>query len=491
MLGPKKVSLHRERTCILRGACVNLQRLTRRRYAMFAFLLVGAVFAVFPASTSAQAQPSTQSLDGLWLTDGYGKLIEFEGGELRSYEITKRSCIPAGKATRMNGADTDKEIVFSNEGDVTRVTPGSSPDTRWLHEDGSVSSILLRRAGSRPEVCGRTLADTPMANYRVFWETFAEHYPFFALRNMDWLAVDKKFRQQVTPATKPEELLRILSDMIDPLHDAHTSINARSIQKRFHGYRPSADPMKKQSAARITEIIEKQYVRGGLRDFCNKQLQFGMLNSSVGYLRIHSFSGYSEDKEFAKQLETLENDLDAIFKDAGKWSGLVIDVRINGGGSDVFGISIATRLATQEYLAYSKVIRDDISNPDHRTPPQPVIVHIVERPGFRGPVVLLTSADSVSAAETFTMAVLDRQPHVLRVGANTQGVFSDVLGRKLPNGWSFGLPNEIYLTKDGKAFDGPGVPPDIQVPIFPADDLANARDTALNKALELLSSKNR
>ncbi len=410
----------------------------QRPCAMLAFLFVGAVFVVFPASASAQAQPHTQSLDGLWLTDGYGELIEFQGDELRWFEITQVSCVPAGKATRKSGAGTDNEIVFVDEGAVVRVTPGSSPDTRWLHEDGSVSNILLRRTDSRPQVCGRTVADTPMTNYQVFWETFAEHYPFFALRKMDWLAVDKKFRPQVTP----------------------------------------------------DEIIEKQYVRGGLRDYCNKQLQFGMLNSSVGYLRIHSFSGYSEDKEFAKQLEALEKALDAIFKDAAKWTGFVIDVRINGGGSDVFGISIASRLATQDYLAYSKVTRNDIHDPDHRTPPQPVMVHVSQRPGFRGPVVLLTSADSVSAAETFTMAVLDRQPHVSRVGANTQGVFSDVLGRKLPNGWSFGLPNEIYLTKDGKAFDGPGVPPDIELPIFPAEDLANGRDSTLNKALELLASRN-
>lgn len=295
----------------------------------------------------------------------------------------------------------------------------------------------------------------------------------------------------MTATTAPEQLFRILSDMIDPLHDAHTFINAKSIQQRFHGYRPAADPMQKKSAARITEIIETKYVRGALRDFCKKQLQSGMLDSSVGYLRIHSFSGYSDDREFAKQLEALETARDEIFKDATKWTGLVIDVRINGGGSDVFGISIASRLATQEYLAYSKVIRNDIHDPDHRSPPQPVIVHVSQRPGFRGPVVLLTSSDSVSAAETFTMAILDRQPHVTRIGANTQGVFSDVLGRKLPNGWSFGLPNEIYLTKDGKAFDGAGVPPEIKVPIFPAEDLANGRDSALDKALQLLAPKDK
>ena len=104
-------------------------------------------------------------------------------------------------------------------------------------------------------------------------------------------------------------------------------------------------------------------------------------------------------------------------------------------------------------------------------------------------VSVVEMPDSVSAAETFTMALLDRQPQITRVGTNTQGVFSDVLVRKLPNGWRFGLPNEVYLTKDGKAFDGVGVPPDIEVSIFPSEDLANGRDSAINKALELLASK--
>lgn len=470
---------------------MNLQRIRQRLWAIFAFLLVGSTLLVFPASASAQARPSTESLDGLWLTEGYGELIEFQGDELRSYEVTTLSCLSAGKATRKTGMGAANEIVFAGEGDTFRISPGTSPDTRWLHVDGSVSNILLRRTGSRPEPCGHSLGDTPLTNYQVFWQTFAEHYPFFALRKMDWPATDREFRPQVTPTTKPEDLFRILSAMIEPLHDAHTSIRAKSIQRRFHGHRPAADPMQKKNAARITEIIEKQYVRGGLRDFCNKQLQFGMLNSSTGYLRIHSFSEYSEDKEFTKQLDALENALDAIFKDAAKWTGLVIDVRINSGGSDVFGVSIASRFATQQYLAYSKVTRNDIHDPDHRTPPQAVLVHVSQRPGFHGPAVLLTSSDSISAAETFTMAILDRQPHVTRVGANTQGVFSDVLVRTLPNGWAFGLPNEIYLTKGGKAFDGPGVPPDIEVPIFPAKDLANGRDSALEKALELLAPKAR
>jgi C-terminal processing protease CtpA/Prc len=91
----------------------------------------------------------------------------------------------------------------------------------------------------------------------------------------------------------------------------------------------------------------------------------------------------------------------------------------------------------------------------------------------------------VSAAETFTQALLNREPKVTRVGENTQGVFSDVLSRKLPNGWGFGLPNERFVT-DGKSYDGPGIPPDVAVPVFPKSDLDAGRDGAIEKALELL-----
>jgi C-terminal processing protease CtpA/Prc len=114
------------------------------------------------------------------------------------------------------------------------------------------------------------------------------------------------------------------------------------------------------------------------------------------------------------------------------------------------------------------------------------MVHVSPRPRFRGPVALLIGPDSNSGAETFAMALLGRQPHVIRIGANTQGVFSDVLFRHLPNSWTFGLPDEIYLTKDGKAFDGVGVPPDVEVPIFPAEDLGNGRDSAIERALQFL-----
>jgi C-terminal processing protease CtpA/Prc len=106
-------------------------------------------------------------------------------------------------------------------------------------------------------------------------------------------------------------------------------------------------------------------------------------------------------------------------------------------------------------------------------------------------VVELIGPLTISAGETTTQALMGRTPKVLKIGENTQGVFSDVLGRKLPNGWVFGLPNEVFRTAEGTTFDGPGIPPDVEVPVFSDQDVAAGRDPGLERALAVLRSGGR
>jgi C-terminal processing protease CtpA/Prc len=169
--------------------------------------------------------------------------------------------------------------------------------------------------------------------------------------------------------------------------------------------------------------------------------------------------------------------------------GLIVDVRVNTGGADPFCLAIAARLTGVKYLAYSKVTRNNWSGPLRFTDPQPVWVDRATRPGYRGRVVLLFGPDTLSGGETFAMALMGRKPRVTFLGENTQGVFSDVVGRKLPNGWTFGVPNEQYLTATEKSFDGQGVPPDTHVSVFPKADLKSGRDGALEKAVEALHKR--
>jgi C-terminal processing protease CtpA/Prc len=85
--------------------------------------------------------------------------------------------------------------------------------------------------------------------------------------------------------------------------------------------------------------------------------------------------------------------------------------------------------------------------------------------------------------------MMGRSRHIVRIGENTQGLFSDVLDRRLHNGWRFGLPNEIYRTADGQTFDLVGIPPDLEAPAFADADVAAGEDPAMARALEMLSQK--
>lgn len=445
---------------------------------------------VFLAATFYGIWAQAQTLDGLWLSDGGNVLYEVKGDALRTFEITAISRIPAWKVLGEGDPAGGGAVVFAQGAGMRRLTL-DTPNTARLQSDCSVADILLRRAQQPLKSYGEFLDNTPQTSYAVFWETFAENYPFFELHHVDWAAVDREFRPQVTATTSPDALFRILRKMIGPLHDAHTSLSAPDIKQQFRGYRPNPNQLQYNDWVRSALIIATKYVRGNMQYYCKNQISFGMLDRSIGYLKMWSFDNYADTPDYAAQLRALEAALDTIFRDSEKLRGFVIDVRLNTGGYDGLGLSIASRLASRDYLAYSVEVRDNIDGPLRFSKPQAIRVRASGRPGFHGNVVLLTGNQCVSAGETFTMALLGRNPIVTRIGENTQGVFSDVLTRRLPNGWVFGLPNEIYLTEEGNAFDGSGVPPDISLPVFPREDLQNGHDSALEKALQVLSNQRR
>jgi C-terminal processing protease CtpA/Prc len=45
----------------------------------------------------------------------------------------------------------------------------------------------------------------------------------------------------------------------------------------------------------------------------------------------------------------------------------------------------------------------------------------------------------------------------------------------------------VFRDREGKTFDGPGIPPDIEVPVFADQDLAQGKDPAVARALEELA----
>src|SRR5690242_11691586 len=67
----------------------------------------------------------TESLDGYWLSDGYGYLAEIKGSELKLYEITSLSCIPSETFTlQPESADPRGTRFVSKDAGAIFLSPG-------------------------------------------------------------------------------------------------------------------------------------------------------------------------------------------------------------------------------------------------------------------------------------------------------------------------------------------------------------------------------
>ena len=244
----------------------------------------------------------------------------------------------------------------------------------------------------------------------------------------------------------------------------------------------------KKGRRELAGIIDRRYFHDPLVSLCRGQWQFGLMDSGIGYLRILQFGDYSRRRGFESNVRALNRALDRILANP-QLRSLIIDMRLSFGGDDQLGLAIADRLTSREYRAYAIQARSDPHERGAYTPLQPVLVKPGRSLVFRGPIVELIGPITMSAAETFTLALMDRVPHVTRIGENTQGVFCDSLERHLPNGWTFELPNAVYRSSNGKAFDVSGVPPDMAVQVFADDDVTAGRDPVVASALRLLSSR--
>ncbi|MBL1086927.1 S41 family peptidase [Streptomyces actinomycinicus] len=435
-----------------------------------------------PAATLAP--PRSPATDGVWRTDGYGTLLVVARGTLREYQVTSVSCL-RGESARQTGPGS----YTTSDGTVLTVRTGRDRDHARLATAGSVGHRRLVRVRALPAYCTRPPPEAPRARFDALWQTFEENYPFFARKGVDWDAVRDRYRPQVRPNTTGPELFGIFSRMLRPLYDVHVTLE--DDDRDFFELRPGTELPSDELETRVKEFVETRDLRHatGRQDFAEGLITYADLPGDLGYLRISAFDFYAgDDAPYAADRRELDRTLDTVLTAdrAGRLKGLIIDLRVNDGGSDALGIRLAERLTDSPYTAYAKRARNDPDHPDRHTRPEPVRVVPADAPRFTGPIAVLTGGSTVSAGETFTQALFDRPGRTVRIGQPTQGVFSDPLTRTLPGGLSFTLPNEEYLTRTGRTFDGTGIPPHVTVPVFTEEEFAHHRDSAFDRAVTLL-----
>lgn len=309
----------------------------------------------------------------------------------------------------------------------------------------------------------------PEKNFEHLWKTYDRNYALFGAKHIDWDALYKVYRPRVTATTTDEELFQIMADMIGNLNDNHVRLSSpkRQFQSGILGQ------MKMEDFS--LDLAKQKYLKGKSKPLVDGVFDYGWLTDSIGYFHFRGFG----------RLEQTEVAIDQIIKEFKDAKAIVIDVRGNGGGDDRVGKLIADRFADRKRLYMKTAIRNG-SRHDDFTPWKYWYVEPGGPLQFTKPVILLTHRFSVSAAENFALA-MRVLPHVTVVGDATSGVFADVYGDRLPNGWTFRVSFKLFIDQTGFCWEGIGVPSDIRQ-TNTKQDIEAQRDKVLELAVSLIET---
>ncbi|MGB0908328.1 MAG: S41 family peptidase [Maricaulaceae bacterium] len=428
---------------------------------------------------------SIKDAEGIWASRGYGWVISVDKTGFIGYDFADGFCL---KNADLSGPKDEFPAPF------------------LLHEDGGVMKIRLEdpaykysfeRLGELPASCREVPSSDPIAIVDVFEALFQTHYQFFDVRNINWPEVMDGIRGQVTPETTETELFDILASAVNKIDDGHVSLRAeiagesrlanpgrgktgRALRRLAADQGVTPKQLGKSWRTNIQKGVENDILKGQANIAGNNWIRYGTIGTDIGYLSIMAETDYAqnEGEDSHQVIEAVMNDVMADFKDV---SAVILDISLNHGGDDGISRRIARRFTDISSVAYSKHAGDG----QGETPQDVYLRPNEDLPAFTGPVYLLTSDHTVSAGEILTLS-LKGLPNVTHVGETTRGALSDILGKQLPNGWVVTLSNEIYADGDGTLWEGKGIPPEIELPVFSQANPFEGHTQAVTELVKLI-----
>jgi carboxyl-terminal processing protease len=285
------------------------------------------------------------------------------------------------------------------------------------------------------EVVGPNLPVSYTALFDQVWGDFNLHYSLFVVKQINWDSLGAIYRPFAVNATSDGEAASAIAGMLSNLQDDHVLFRGSRVGTSPHGeeFQPTIIAPYLQSSTQLP---------GGVT--------YGHVAPSIGYMQVSTFEGTG-------WLPSVDSALTVL----GGANSIIIDVRNNDGGflenATAMAGRFADRTATVAYVRYR-------NGPAHTDFAAPIAQQVTPMGTgrFLGDIYLLTSRNTISAAELFvlSMRALGR---TRVVGDTTAGETGAPFARELQNGWTYQFPESIEYTVDGKTFEGIGLPPDILV----------------------------
>ena len=335
--------------------------------------------------------------------------------------------------------------------------------------------------------------------FTEFWQFFDREYALFDIRlpDTDWYTLGEQGCDRIdasveaTGAFSERQLFTLMVEMAERLDDGHVFIDAFSLDDSDDGWvneYPNYDALYElEGNVEFEYIDEDEFTIDAYEEF-----SWGTIGN-VGYISITSLSDLSPlaDPDATDQDDhTIEEQAAdaAMARFIGDMTtegvdSIIVDIRANEGGWDTVALVVARWFAGDRTVAWSEQRRNGPGHLDFG-PFEDTYVEDAQPDAFTGPVVLLTSGGTFSAAEVM-MLVMGVRDNVTIMGERTSGHLSDQLLTTLSNGWEIDLSNERYRAADGNIYEAVGVPVDIPVSLDVAA-LDDGTDTMLEAALAQL-----
>ncbi len=465
----------------------------RNLLLVFALLLTTGVSAqpvLSPIRLPADG-PTAAAIDprliGVWQSIGDGYILEATADKIKLYNYTDFACYPETDDYQTSLLNSSALFAFTHDTLCT-----------YLHDFGNKSAYLqsgrryVKRSGL-PKNCSfltQSQQNDPEFIFDVFWHTLKENYAFEKERNLNWVEIYKAYKPKVSKQTSKEDLLKMMGEIIKLTKDHHTKIIYQGKTLQYTKV-PSASLLYENFSKQDTlkdfdtyvnlffksnyEGISKDLLKGKGKKVANGKIEWGHLTADVGYIHVHSLTGFAAKELSRKQhLDTLNSCMEQIMRAFGDKKAIVVDVSFNYGGYDAAALTIAGYFTDKPVHVYDKyTYHKGTFNKDGK-----VYVSPAGKYNFVKPVYVLTTDISRSAAESFAMQ-MKALPNVTLVGAPTLGILSDMLGKSIGE-FYLTLSNEKYLTPDGQSYEAIGVPVEEPLEVFPVGNMFHGhRDAVL------------
>lgn len=449
---------------------------------------------------------------GIWTSEAYGKTYQISPEEILVYQHNSRFCLLEGRISADEIGDLNEYFAvdpvygFLSDPGFNGVVDYHAPAIRYDEVESlpplcDLSIPVLGQAGYQRD---------PLRDVDIFGQSFEDFYVSFELTETDWPEVYQQGLAAVNAQSSDAEVFELLYQMIMPLEDAHVHISSEEFGEASVNGKPILSdrfileyaeandltlPIPASHIAGVLGYMQSQFNlyediilsyaedENSIHRAANDQLVWFMLDD-IAYLQIRAMTGFSSDPEdLGAELSALEAGLDQVLEEIEESEGLIVDVRTNNGGHDFLSMAIASRFVDSRRLVFSKQARDGFD----KTELAEVYIEPRGDRQYLKPVALLTSNSTVSAAEVFSL-IMRSLPQVSLVGESTQGALSDVLEKRLPNGFEFTISNEFYYSTEGEWFERLGIPVDLEIAFFTKEQRATATDASLEAAYFLLGN---